>query len=122
MSDAPRIDRPESGFYRTRLVKDGAWVAARIWRPCSCTVNGGDSQAEHDWRDTCDRYPRLRCEVDGKDRDPVLAWPSLAGRAISESEFQYLNDTADWARKYAPTDPAATPGRAINLGEMPSLF
>jgi len=119
---APRIDVPETGFYWTRLVKGGPRVAARVWRPCACTVNGGDDQAEHDWHQSCDRCPRLRCEVDGKDRDPVLTWPSLAGRSIPESEYRYLRDTAEWERAYAPHSPAAQPREPVDLAKMPSLF
>ncbi len=118
----PRIDIPETGFYWTRLVKDGPKVPARIWRPCRCTVNGGDEQAEHDWSETCDRYPRLRCMVGDRDRDPVLTWPSLAGRAIPLSEFRFLIAATKWEQAYAPHLPLANPRAPIDLGTLSSLF
>lgn len=122
MSARPVINRPEPDFYWTRLVKGGPKVPARIWRPCCCTVNGGDEQVEHDWKDTCDRYPPMRCTVAGFDRDPVEEWPSLAGRTIPESEFRYLTDCMEWDRQHAPTAPLANPRQSISLGDMPSLF
>ena len=119
---APIITNPEPGFYWTRLVSGGPRVAARIWRPCSCTVNGGDDQNEHDWSEDCDRYPRLQCVIAGKPRNPVYAWPGLAGRIIDKAEFDYLVSTAEWAGTYAPSAPEADPHKRIDLANQPSLF
>lgn len=117
-----RIDRPEPGYYCTKLTKGGPKVPARIWRPCVCTVNGGDDQIEHEWSDTCDRHPPLRCTVAGYERDPLEAWPWLAGHAITEGEFRYLTDAMDWDRQHDPAAPLTNPCKPIDLGALPSLF
>ena len=117
-----RIDRPVEGFYRTRLVKGGPWVAARIFRTCCCTIGGGDMNVIHDWTPDCDRFPRLRCEVAGRERDAAEAWPSLLGNPIPESEWRYLRDGAEWDRRFNPVSPHARPTEPIDLNRMPSLF
>lgn len=117
-----RIDIPEVGFYWTRFVRGGPRIPARIWRPCWCTVNGGDDQAEHEWQPTCDRYPRLRCLVGERERNALLAWPSLIGRELPESEFRYLIAATRWEQTYAPHMPLANPTRPVDVGQMASLF
>ena len=77
--NAPRIiDQEQPGFYQLRLVKNGAYVAARIFRECHCTVNGGADCAAHDWCESCDRFPPLRAEIDGEDAVPLL-WCRVEG-------------------------------------------
>jgi len=102
---AARIDRPQPGFYRTRLVKNGPWVAARIWLD--------DSIPE--------RPAVLLAEMGGKEVDAFWLWTRVIDQPISEAEFQFLTADAEWCSQHAPTEPAANPTKSINLrtAEMP---
>ena len=116
MSEARRIDRPEPGLFVMKFVKGGPEIPARIWRPCCCTVNGGDEQVLHDWRETCDRYPHLQGEIAGKPADLWRVWGS--GRRTTEPHWRYLSDVRKWAEAHAPDDPAANPGQPIDLKQV----
>lgn len=116
------VSDPQIGFYRARLVKNGPWVPARIWRECHCTVNGGDDNAAHDWRDTCDRYPPLVAEVDGQLRNVVIVWPSLIGNAISKADFDFMTADAEWCRQNAPSEPIANPRQSVDLKTQAPIF
>lgn len=118
---ARTMNQPEIGFYKMRLTKGGVEVAARIHRPCCCTVHGGDANAEHAWRDGCDRFPPLRGEADGRPRDPVNIWHSRIER-IDEAEFLFLRDDAKWCRENAPAEPRANPDQPIDIRTLPPAF
>lgn len=120
MTAARRIDMPRPGFWRTRLVRGGPAVAARIWRPCGCTVNGGDANAEHDWRDTCDRFPPLQAEIDGRPADVLRVW--TCRDAIDAAEYAYMRADAEWVRRYAPHEPVAAPESRVDVGALPPPF
>lgn len=122
MPDAPRIDAPQIGFFRTRLVKGGPYVPARIHRPCHCTVNGGDANTEHPWRDTCDRHPPLQGEQDGKPISAFALWPRVIGSEITEAEYRFMTADAEWCRAHAPQEPAANPGQRLDLRSQPPIF
>lgn len=122
MTDAPRIDLPRIGWFTTRLVKGGPPIAARIHRPCHCTINGGDTNAEHPWRPTCDRYPPLAAEQNGKPINPFALWPRVIGSEITEAEYRYLTDNAEWCRVHAPEEPSARPGERIDLRQQPPIW
>ena len=81
-------DTPRVGLYEIRKVRGGPLCAARIWRPCRCTVNGGDAGDEHPWRPTCDRFPQLQGIIDGVEADPLKIW--LHGNAIDAARYNYL--------------------------------
>lgn len=115
------VGAPEIGFYRMKLVKDGPLMAARIWRPCSCTVTGGDAQLEHPWQEACDRFPRLVGEIDGRRVDPDRIWESKS-EPIDEAEFKFLRDDAKWCRENAPAEPRANPDQPIDLLSAPIPF
>lgn len=111
---------PQPGFFRLRLVKGGPFVPSRIWRGCCCTVNGGYTNAQHRWRDTCDRYPPLQGEINGSPADPQRIWDS--GWPITNPEFDHLTAVRNWAETHAPAAPEANPRRRIDLHTMPPLF
>jgi len=108
-----RIDQPQPGYFTLRLVKGGPFVPARIHRTCHCTVNGGDDNAAHDWRESCDRYPFLAGEIDGKPANVDRIWTS--GQPISRDIYDYLIDLGEWARTYDPEAPEARPEKPVNL-------
>lgn len=121
MVTAPRaIANPQPGFFQLRLVKLGPFVPARIARTCVCTVNGGDAQAEHDWRPTCDRFPPLEATINGEPADLYRVW--LGGRAITKAEFDFLTADTAHARQFRPDSPRANPRTPIDLNRLPPLF
>lgn len=102
---APDITRPQPGFYRTRFVKNGPWIAARIWLD--------DSIPE--------RPAVLLAEVDGKEADPYRIWPSVIGNDITEIDFRHLGNVRRWAQTSAPHAPEAQPFKPINLSQQPAF-
>lgn len=112
--------KPEPCFRQIKRVKGAVWLAARIHRTCHCTVNGGDESAPHPWRDTCDRYPHLAAEIDGKPAplDRVYAW----GEEIDEAEYDYLIADRAHARRHRPESPEANPGRPVDFDTLPPPF
>lgn len=124
------IDRPESvaiwpprpGLYRMRLVKDGPFVPVKIW--FGLPVIDGEEQ---------DRAPRWLCEIAGrtdfweKDAgnyrcrcalDIGRAWPFCANAPISEQDYAYMLDHAEWSRQFKPSNPDANPRKAIDLATL----
>jgi len=81
---ARRIDQPEVGWFRMRLIKRGPYVAARISRPFGCywqaTINGKSSPMSAD--------PAEARVFD------IWTWAEM----ISEGEYEAL-------LKHAPADP-----------------
>jgi len=115
---APRLTaHPRPGYFQMRLVKGGPFVAARIHRPCQCTVNG---PAEHDWKNTCDRHRPLCATIDGKPADIWRVW--TYGKEIDRADYEYLAGVADWSRTYAPEMPEANPRMRVDLNAIPSIF
>jgi hypothetical protein len=108
-----RIDTPTPGFYRTRLVRKGPWVAALVYRPCAIEFNPETFQA-------IDRYPPLLCLVDDKPAELARSWPFL--HQITEAEYLYLVNAAAWDRAYQPSAPAANPTVPIDLNKLPAVF
>jgi len=94
------------GFFLTKLVKDGPLLPARIWRPCHCTVNGEET---HDWQPTCDRFPALLAEANGKPADVMTVW--MYHDEITEAEF--------WQRT---NNPITNPNQAVNLRAEAPIF
>ena len=116
------INTPLPGYYKTRLVKGGPYVPARIFRTCCCTVNGGEENAEHPWRPSCDRFPPLRGEINGEERNPFDIWSRLAKHPITKADFHFMTDTRKWAEAHSPLMPEADPRRSIDLNTIPPMF
>jgi hypothetical protein len=73
------VDRPQAGFYKTKLVKGGPWVGVRIWWDYPIDPVTGE---------TMDRSPVLKAETAGKPSDPYEIWTWCAGRPITETEYR----------------------------------
>ena len=116
------IDSPEPGYFRMRLVRHGPFVACRIWRCCSCTVNGGDENEQHDWRATCDRFPPLTATVNGEDQPGMVRRVWTYGRAVDAATYRLMVDRANWDKQYAPAAPAANPDKPLDINTIPPLF
>jgi hypothetical protein len=110
---------PIPGYYRLKLIKGGPWVGARIvYGPPPDPIDGTE----------LDRAPRWQAWLDGKmigaDRDPHRAgafriWPA---HSIEKAEYEYLIANSQWAKANSPNDPAANPGRPIDLLTAPIPF
>jgi hypothetical protein len=100
-------DKPEPGFYKRKLVKNGPWVGCRIW-----------IEEERDEDGNLISDVAYHCEVDGKPADAFAQWLWLASHPITESEYRFMVDDAAWCRAHAPDDPKANPARPINPSEV----
>ncbi|MGP9790664.1 hypothetical protein [Roseinatronobacter sp. NSM] len=75
----PRHDGlPECGYYRTRLVKGGPFVAARIWLHREIDLTTGELSEPEEYR----------CEIDGMPRNAATAWTYL--EPISRDDYNRL--------------------------------
>ncbi len=104
-----RIDMPEPGMFRRRLVKGGPEV------PCEITLQDGLWQAL-----ICGK-PVGEAAADPVDAPGVFdLWTS--GVRISESEYRYLLELSAWAKTRQPDHPAANPGKAISLKSLGPIY
>lgn len=103
-------DDPQPGFYECRLVKDGPFVAARIWMHQPTDPETGDLIGDE----------VLQCEIAGQHRDAAEAWSWLCARPIPESQFEFMTADAEWTRTYAPHEPKANPREAVNWLTVPT--
>jgi len=78
-------DDPQPGYYKTRVIKGGPWVACRIWR---------DGEGE------------LHCRVGDDMADPVTVW--TFAKQITVQEWQNLEL---WRQE----NPRFNPRRAVDL-------
>jgi hypothetical protein len=106
---APPIHaEPQCGFFRRKLVRGGPWVPVVIWTVQVLDAAGELAESE-----------RLRCSVNGLERDPEDEWGWVATGPITEKEFNYLCALGDWAEAHSPNDPAATPRQKIDFMTVP---
>lgn len=102
-------EAPQAGWYQRRLVKGGVWVPARIYR-----MPEVDFVTEQPTgRDV------VLCDVGGERRDPLDEWSKLCTQPIKEETFKFLMAKADYAKKYSPTDPEASPTTPTNWDTCP---
>lgn len=100
---------PCCGWFKRRLVKGGPFVAARIWL---------DAQVDEAGDLVSDEV--MRCEVDGERRDPESEWSWLCGQPITESEFDWLSASVNWARAHSPGEPMANPREPVDWARVPT--
>jgi hypothetical protein len=104
-----RVDLPEPGWFKLRLVKGGPYVPAMITREWG------------QWGAIIDGQPGNIFAP-----DPVLAtdvfriWHS--GIRIEHAEYLHMLEVSRWAKEHAPDDPAADPTKPISLNRRPSVF
>lgn len=110
---APRIDRPQPGFYKTRLVRGGPWVAGRIYEIPPLDPDTGE---------LLDRPVMLAGEIGGAEVQIDEAWLKLMGNPIGEAEYRYLSSVAQWAGAYDPNSPEANPRSAVDLRQMAAIL
>lgn len=97
------LEEPQAGWFKTKLVKHGPWVPARIWLTSFTDEHGDLIEDEAFW-----------CEVNGSPRDAYWEWHYLCRYPISEDEFHYMLAVQKWAEVNAPSEPEANPRQAVD--------
>jgi hypothetical protein len=82
------------GWFKVRHVRKGAFVPARIYLLQMIDPETGELTADE----------VLRCEIDGKDRDPLRAMHWIVETPIPKHEFDYLTALRHWQRVNAPEE------------------
>jgi hypothetical protein len=100
--DASRSEGlPECGWFKRRLVRNGPWVAARIW--CERDIDPETFELTGP--------ERLRCEVDGDYRDAADQWTYLT--PITRAEYDAL------LQRRLTVAEMMTPRQSIDLTRRP---
>jgi 5'-3' exonuclease len=100
---------PQDGFFKTKVVRGGPWVPARVWRDEEVDFVTGAKTG----------FDIVKCEVDGKPRNPLSAWIAIAKMPISATDFDHMVALASWSKKYAPTSAEANTGIPIDWNKEP---
>lgn len=111
---ATQADKPEAGFYRTKLVRNGPWVGVRIWYDAPPDP---DNPGE-----LLDRSHRWQAEINGESCDIWRVWPFVSGRPIDEAEYRYLMALTHHAKEHAPEMPEASPNKPVDPLTLPVPF
>lgn len=101
---------PECGWFKTRLVKGGPFVPARIWLHQEIDAETGELVDDERWI----------CEVNGEIADIDRYWSFLSKNPITEAEFNYLTASMKWTAEHAPFEPRANPRTAVNWLDVPT--
>ena len=100
---------PQCGWFKRSLVKDGPLVPARIWLEQPVDDETGDLIGDE----------VLRCEVNGREADPIAQWSWLCGKPIARSEFDYMMARRQFSQEWAPHEPAANPYQPVDWRKVP---
>ena len=95
---------PQCGWYKRRFIRNGPWVAGRIWL---------HAEKDSDGQLVADEI--LHCEIGGKEYDPMEVWSYLAAHPISRQEYDYMTADRKWAQANAPQDAAANETHAVDF-------
>lgn len=111
-----RVDMPEPGWFRMRLVRGGPFVPARISYGPTLDPQTGEA-LDRSWLWSCD----INDECDWNPRptpgaNVLHVWTS--GERIDQGEYDYLVEMVRHAKLYRPEAPEAMPTRAVNLRAM----
>jgi len=111
LAEAPAVynEEPECGWFKTRLVRGGPFVPARIWLYQPTDADGQLTGPEV-----------LQAELNGEYAAPQTVWERSSGNPISEHEFQYMTDLAAHLAEHAPDDPLANPRQRIDPFKIPT--
>lgn len=101
-------EMPQCGFYERRLVKNGPFVPARIWR---------EPEVDFETEKPTGRDVLL-CEVGGERKPANDQWGWLSQNPIEEKEFRHLMKVRAWAVQSAPDEPEANPMQPINFATV----
>ena len=115
---AARIDEPQPGFFRTRIVKGGPLVVAEIrYGPALDPDTGDTLDRPHLWEALiAGRHVRTPSP------DPIEAGVfRIWGIAdpIDEATARFMMADAAWCAEHAPARPQANPRRPARLRDAP---
>lgn len=91
-----RIDQPQTGHYKGRLIRGGPFVPARIWT---------------------DEAGALCCEINGRQTEVYDSWPYLAGHPITIEAWRRMEHRRLWAEANQPWHWAANPTRPLTVDD-----
>lgn len=118
MPVTPVSEEPQSGYFKSRLVRGGPYVGIRIhWG--TPVVDGEEQDRSPRWLVTVDGAPDFVETGDAGYQCRVLHdiyryWPHCAKRPIPEHEYRFLIDKAKWAKAHATDRPEASPRKAVD--------
>lgn len=104
------FETPHCGWFMTRMVRGGPWVPARIWIEQELCPDTGELLSDE----------VMKCEIAGQLRDPYESWHYLFREPIEEAAYLYLMARAEYARAWAPEEPAANPFKATDWLKVPT--
>lgn len=87
-------DKPEEGYYQTRLVRGGVFVPVHLWKE------------GEEWKALLDGEPYTG--------DILHLWVWCMGRPVPEHEYEYLLARGRHARRWTPEAPAANPHQPVD--------
>ena len=103
-------DDPQVGWFVTRMTRGGPMVPARIWLEQEVCPDTGELLSDE----------VLKCEINGQPRDAYEVWHWICGEPIEESAFNYLIARGEFAREWAPSEPAANPYSRVDWSKVPT--
>lgn len=115
------------GYYKTRLVKGGPYVAAQLCYGPPLDPETGDP-LDRSWRYTVRLNGELQpgcifsTEQPFASKDDLLIFRIALSEPIGRHEHDYIVKVAQWCRDNAPGLPEANPFRPVDLNQMNSLF
>jgi hypothetical protein len=80
--------KPQCGFYKRRLAKDGPWLAIAFWR---------------------NKDDQIVCCFEGKLVDPLEHWTFTAKYPVSEASYRHYIRNGHWPDDVAPSLPSNMP-------------
>lgn len=98
------------GWYKTKLVKGGPWVPARVWLEQDIDPDTGELMSDE----------VFRCEVNGREVDPGDWWLRLCGNPITHAEYDRRKahrDDIGWNER--TDDPVYDPRQTIDFQKLP---
>lgn len=104
------FETPHCGWFQTRVVRGGPPVPARIWIEQELCPDTGELLSDE----------VMRCEIAGQLRDPYESWHYLFREPIDEAQYRYLMARGEYARNFAPDEPAANPFKALDWLHVPT--
>lgn len=103
-------DTPQAGWYKRRLVKDGPWVPAIIWR----------ERAVDFMTDRPGRQDNLMCKVGDAMKSPSDQWGILLNNPISKADYDHMVKYRAWVKTYgAPGEPEKDEGKPVDWDKIP---
>jgi hypothetical protein len=98
-------EEAQCGWYKTRLVKGGPFVPARIYLEQHVDATTGELLQDE----------VMHCEIGGRAADVEEKWLHLAHEPITEDEFEYLTAVAMHAAWHDPSQPQAKPRKPVDF-------